>query len=298
MATVVRPPIPVHKPYTPEKPKKLSVGMTIAAAFICHNGVVLGADTEITRSSISKTYESKVHGIHHKVDVYFTYCGYPDYVRELIERVRETAGLIHNPVDVKLTPDECFELIRTLYQADMERELQKPPENVMWTELLVAVRRNMHYLFKAEYDYRTSVYHLNGNSVVPVDRYAAIGIGADIAHAVFGPIYQHTSTLESAFNMIDALRRVKTTVPGCGGSSTVMTIANSGDYPIAVVPSNEIKQIEADCEFLDEQLRRLYQWFPSSIPDEGFEHNFSTLKKKLLERRSQPNRLKFPWKPS
>jgi 20S proteasome alpha/beta subunit len=140
----------VRKPYTPEKPKKMGVGMTIAAAFICHNGVVLGADTEVTRSLVSKTYESKIHGIHRSVDVYLTYCGGVDYVRELIERVREAAGITRNPVDVKLSPDECFDLVRTFYQSDMERELQKPPESVQWTELLVAVRRNMHHLHKAE----------------------------------------------------------------------------------------------------------------------------------------------------
>jgi 20S proteasome alpha/beta subunit len=271
--------------------------MTIAAAFVCHNGVVLGADTEVTRSAISKTYEKKILGIHHNVDVYFTYCGNVDYVRELVERVRDEAGITRNPVDVKLAPDECYDLIRKFYQSDMEREAQKPPEDVIWTELLVAVRRNMHYLFKAEYDYRTTVYHLNGNSVVPVDRYAAVGIGADIAHAVFGPIYQHASTVEAAFNMIDALRRVKSTVPGCGGLSTIMTIADSGDYPVDLVPSDEIKQIEADCEFLDQNLRYLYQWFPSSMPGDGFEHNFSTLKKRLSERRSKAGRLKYPYVP-
>jgi 20S proteasome alpha/beta subunit len=273
--------------------------MTIAAAFVCHNGVVLGADTEVTRSPFSKTNESKIHGIHNNVDVYLTYCGGVDYVRELIERVRDASGITYNPVDVKLSPDECFELIRNFYQTDMAAELQKPAESVMWTELLVAVRRSMHHLHKAEYEYRTTVYHLNGGSVVPVDRYAAIGIGADIAHAVFGPIYQgHVGVLESSFNMVYALRRVKATVPGCGGNSTVMTIANAGDYPVDLIPSAELKQIEDDCEFLDNKLRMLYQWVPSSLTEEGFEHNFEVLKKRIIERRSQPNRLNFPWKSS
>lgn len=271
--------------------------MTIAAAFVCHNGVVLGADTEVTRTALSKTYENKILGIHADVDVYLAYCGNVDYVRELVERVRDAMGITHNPVDVKVKPDDCYELIRGFYQEDMRREAQKPPENIIWTELLVAVRRNMHYLYKAEYEYRTTVYHLNGDSTVPVDRYAAIGIGADIAHAVFGPIYQRRSTLEATFDMIDALRRVKTTVPGCGGASTIMTLVNSGDYPVDLVPTEEIKQIEEDCEFLDKNLRHLYQWVPSSTPNERFEDTFSLLKKRILERRSKPGRLKFPFAP-
>jgi 20S proteasome alpha/beta subunit len=44
--------------------------MTIAAAFVCNNGVVLGADTEVTRSQSCKTYESKILSIHHDVDLY------------------------------------------------------------------------------------------------------------------------------------------------------------------------------------------------------------------------------------
>jgi 20S proteasome alpha/beta subunit len=273
--------------------------MTIAAAFVCNNGVILGADTEVTRSATCKTYESKIHRIHPDVDVYLTYCGFPDYVRELIERVRDASGITRNPVDVMLTPDECFDLIRTLYQTDMEKETQKPPENVMWNELLVAVRRNMHYLFKAKYDYRITVYHLNGNSVVPVDRYATIGIGSDIGHAIFGPVYrQFAPTIEAAFDMINALRRVKTTVPGCGGPSDILMIENDSEWKFDSIPYDEIKQIESDCEFLDENLRYLYEWMPSSISDEGFEHNFEHLKKRLTARRSQPNRLNFPWKPS
>jgi 20S proteasome alpha/beta subunit len=292
MSAIVKPSFRYQKPYTPKKP---GIPMTIAAAFVCNNGVVLGADMEVTRSAISKTYESKTLGIHSKVDVYLTYCGGVDYVRELIERVRDASGITHNPVDVNLKPDECFSLLKDFYQADMEKELEKPPENVQWTELLVAVRRDMYHLHKAEYEYRTTVYHLNGNSVVPVDRYAAIGIGADIAHAVFGPIYNSWSgILEASFDMIDALRRVKATGPGCGGCSTVMTIANYGDHPIDFVPSDEILQIESDCEFLDENLRFLYRWMSSPGSKQRFNKNISLLRKRLTERRATPGRLTFP----
>jgi 20S proteasome alpha/beta subunit len=272
--------------------------MTIAAAFICNNGVVLGADTEVTRSVTSKTYESKILRIHHNVDLYLTYSGNVDFVREMIERVKEKTGLVHNPVDTKPSPDKCFDLIRAEYQAEMERELQKPPDSIFWTELLVAVRRDMYHLHKAEYEYRTTVYHLKGQSVIPVDHYAAIGIGSEMGHAIFGPLYRKFAlTLEGAFIMINALRRTKASVPGCGGSSNILMIANSGDWPIEEIPQAEIKQIEADCEFLDQNVGYLYEWFPSSLSKKGFEHNFRVLKNRLLERRSRPGRLKFPLLP-
>jgi 20S proteasome alpha/beta subunit len=117
-----------------KKPERQKA-MTIAAAFVCNNGAVLGADTEITRSPFSKTYDSKILRIHHNVDLYLTYTGSVDFVREMIERVKEATGLVRNPVDKAPTPDECFDLIRSEYQAEMERELQKPPENVLWTEV-------------------------------------------------------------------------------------------------------------------------------------------------------------------
>ena len=60
--------------------------MTIAAAFVCNDGVILGADTEVTRSAVCKTYESKILRINDNVDVYLTYCGNVDFVREMIER--------------------------------------------------------------------------------------------------------------------------------------------------------------------------------------------------------------------
>src|SRR5271168_3836348 len=115
--------------------------MTIAAAFVCNDGVLLGADTEVTRSQISKTYESKILSVHHNVDLYLTYCGNVDFVKEMIQGVRDATGLTRNPVDTRPDVEECFQLICSEYQAEMKRELQNPPESVVWSELLVAVRR-------------------------------------------------------------------------------------------------------------------------------------------------------------
>lgn len=269
--------------------------MTIAAAFICNDGVLLGADTEITYSDFSKAYESKILDIHHNVDLYLTYAGSPYFVREIIESVKKATGLLHNPVDIKPSPDECFNLLCGTYQTAYEREQQKPQEEAILTELLVAVRRDMHHLFKAEYEYRTTVYHLAGKDITPIDRYAVIGIGRDAARTLFDPFYQKFSlTTEGAFAMINAIRRTKASVPGCGGSSNILTIRNSGDWPVSEIGQDEIKQIEADQNFLDENLRNLYEWMPSSISDEGFEYNFNVLKRRIAERRSQANRLKIP----
>lgn len=269
--------------------------LTIAAGFVCHNGVVLGADSEITHSTSSKAYQSRIHKIHPDIGIHFVYAGDVADVRGLVEKTRKQTGLLHNPFGRLPTPDECFEIICAEYQAMIEKQLKKPADQVSWSELLVAVRQDMTHLAKAEIDFETTLYHLNGDQVTPVDRFEFIGIGNEVGRAIFDPLYQKESVLESVFSIINAIRRVKTAVPGCDGPTHVLTVKNSGEWPIEEVGQLEIEQIEKDSEFLDKQLRLLYQWFPSSMPDESFGKNLDVLRRQMIEQRSKPNRVKFPY---
>lgn len=83
------PQTPRERRYTPPKPKQGAPrSMTVAAGFVCNNGIVLGADSEITHSETSKTNESKIIRIHPSGDVFLTYSGDTYFVRDLVARLR------------------------------------------------------------------------------------------------------------------------------------------------------------------------------------------------------------------
>jgi hypothetical protein len=216
-------------------------------------------------------------------------------MRQMVGRIRVALGcdLAFPP---KPTADSCFETICSEYQASLKSQESKPPEEKGWLELLVTIRRSMHHLFKAERGYETSLYHIIGSHVLPVDRYAVIGIGEEMAHTFFDSRFRpFARTEEAAFTMIDAIRRVKRSVQGCGGNTSIVAIINDDSYPGEDLGIEEVRQVEADLAFLDEATHRLFIDFPSSTTPEIFEYNFEVLRKKLHERRAEPGRLEIPF---
>lgn len=265
--------------------------MTVAAGFVCNNGIVLGADSEITHSLTSRTNESKIFRIHPEGDVFLTYCGDTDFIKDLINQMRhfiETSGIAN------IDADDCLSLIRSIYEANMDKELGKPEAEIIWSELLVAVRRDKRHLFKAELEYETALYHLYGKKMIPVDRYAVIGIGNEIARSIFETRYswiQHI--LEGAIVMVDALRRVKDAVPGCGGPTEIFAITGATNFFMHEFGAKEIKQIEADCEFLDSQLRYVYEWLPQCVSNNVLAENLERLTKRIDDRQNEPQRIRI-----
>jgi 20S proteasome alpha/beta subunit len=253
--------------------------MTVAAGFVCSNGVVLGADTELSFTT-GKANERKVFEINQYHGCYVTYSGDSYAAKDLIARVIPQTQ--HRP------PGECLTIIETEYRNTIQTEMKK--KNVdqrSWFDLLVTVRRDVRERFKTKhYDYKTSLYHLYGDRTLPIDRYAVIGIGQEFALSIFERRYQCLTTLECAYILIDAIRQVKKSVQGCGGSTNIVEIPDNGDRPYENFGKLEIDQIEKECEALEGILNPLLLAFPSPMVRENFESTVELFVNRMRLRRA------------
>ncbi len=129
--------------------------MTVAAGFVCSNGVILGADTELTLTT-GKTNESKIFPINPKQGCYITYSGDSYAAKDLIAKaVTKTK---------ECSADECLALIESEYQHMIRVELaKKKAEPQSWFELLVTIRRDVREPFQIKvFDYESLLFHLYG----------------------------------------------------------------------------------------------------------------------------------------
>lgn len=261
--------------------------MTIAVGFVCNDGVLLGADTEITYSATSKATEGKILRVVPDGNLYLTYSGDTWFVGDLIQKVREECG---NHV----SPENAFSLLENLYRTHMQSQSLLPVEEQTWTELLVVTRKDKRHLYKYELEFEPEIYQMIGKNTCRVKNYAVTGIGAEVARAIFDSRYQSFDLMRDAVVlMVDGIRRVKAAVPGCGGSTNLIGITNEENWFIREIGQEEIFQIEKDTEFLDKQLRILYQQFPQSMNGDNLDKNLDVLKTQLLRHRESPSRLKI-----
>jgi 20S proteasome alpha/beta subunit len=252
--------------------------MTVAAGFVCHNGVILGADTEITFPGTGKTNESKLFPINREMGCYLTYTGVPDFAKELADRLRnKTKGE---------GADEILRIMRQEYKEMREVQDKKPKEERTWADFLITVRRDVQEPFKTKiYDYEAELYAARNENFFKVDKFLALGIGEELAAALFEPLYLKFSTRENAYLMVYAIKKIKQSIQGVGGRTEIIEIPNSDALPFADLGKLEIEQIEKDFDFLEEKIRPLLIAFPSEMTKQNFQLTLARFTKELKQHR-------------
>jgi 20S proteasome alpha/beta subunit len=252
--------------------------MTVAAGFVCNNGVVLGADTEITFPGGGKANESKLFRINREMGCYLTYTGIPDFAKELVDRLRaRTKGQ---------DADEIIRIVRQEYKEMLEVQDKKPQEERTSAWFLVTVRRDVREPYKTKvYDYETELYVARNDNFFRVEKYFALGIGEELAAALFEPLYLRLGTRENVYLMVYAIKKIKQSIQGVGGHTEIIEIPNSEVLPFADLGRLEVEQIEKDFTYLDEKLRPLLIAFPSDMTTKNFQLTLARFTKVLKEHR-------------
>jgi 20S proteasome alpha/beta subunit len=288
MNTVVRlvrpsPYPPIRKPYTPPKPSERGIPkMTVAMGIRCMRGVVLCADTLVTLPRGGKSYESEIFEIRKDFGCYMACAGDVYMAKEIVAKVRSLASSAESP-------DKCLEIANCEYSEALSQEEKKEPDLRSFVEFLISIRRR--YVESDRYE--TSLYHLYGDRIYPIEQYAVIGIGDEMARALCDGRAFPVNLIGCTFVGVDTIRRVKNSVTYCGGETTVVEIHNSKEEPFDAYTAAQIMQIEADYGYLDEQLNILRLAFLGAS-NEDFDAYISLLNRNLREHRSLPDRFKFP----
>ena len=233
------PPRPLPPPLLPFPPlDERGQHMTIAAGFVCSDGVVLGADTQVTGQTIK--YSSDKVWVLSAPDA--SHCiamaGAGDSVliralrdhlashdqsgrpqlAEALSRLSAIAGPRQRPLD---------QLVEGL-----QRSLQKFYETHIYTYPTWETThyRQLQFLLAIQIDGEAALFEHSAATLSWVDTCACIGSGSDIGH------YIQATRFTADMDMRDGrrvaahlLQQVKTYSPDCGGESTILLVPHQGE---------------------------------------------------------------------
>lgn len=231
--------LPVRKPPQFHKqplqsPPRIKVSypkaLTIALGFLCQDGIVMGADTQLTAEGSHKGYACKLFP--HRSSAWsavVTYAGYPDFVDAFNGRFRDEmeAAEAKWPITTSLVRDLVTTILQTVLAADADN-----------TSLLCGVTfcEGNQCLLKTK-----------GTLVSEVRDYANVGVGDSSLLRYLVPLLAKGgvhSTQQAALIGTYLIRVAKAYIDGCGGETDIWILRPSGalEYCSGQTPSVEQHQ--------------------------------------------------------
>ena len=220
-------PVPIRprKPYPERRPRRhedrVPRAMTIAAGFRCKDGIVLCADTQISRGH-TKYYEEKIY-VNDGQDfaVAFAVAGDISLVKEIREKV--SAKLSHPD----LSPDYVGQILDEALEARLYTDLG--------IELLVAHSIKGH---------KPELLKFAGKGLHTAEGCEILGVGdSSLIRFISSNVYSPEITIHEATVLaIYIVRKAKDTLEYCGGDTNVCTVQDAGEWNWLIGP--EIWEVE------------------------------------------------------
>ena len=188
--------------------------MTIAAGFVCEEGVVLCADTEHTGWAF-KFHDSKLD--HFELPggkIAFALAGHTSFAWSAIQKCRDRLNAIA-PKDIII---ELEQILETEYRRNV---LDHPsyPDGKYY--LLIAVWAPAQ---------RVALYVTDETCIRKVDGFECVGVGSELASFIIRPTYARLMPERKALSLAAyALAEVKESIPRCGGMSVYLLLQNDGN---------------------------------------------------------------------
>ncbi|HEY3939275.1 MAG TPA: hypothetical protein VGL97_17720 [Bryobacteraceae bacterium] len=235
--------------------------MTIGIGMICRDGVLLGADTEVTGWS-SKTHEEKIITFECPYGkIGFVMAGNGVFAQSAIQKCQ--AGLRATP------PERTIDKIEKILEREYRRHVFQHPS--------YATDPSLGYQFLIAFwstNGSVSLFSTNQTAIRKVNGFECIGIGSDLASYLVLPMfYEGMADAEALYIAIYALARVKDSIVGCGGTS-IFTNIRARDGNIGTLTTNHegpCKEIEEYARAFDSTVHRLLLWMAATNMEE---HDF------------------------
>lgn len=219
--------------------------MTIGIGFLCGDGVVLSADTQVT-DSLTKTDQNKIFQITMPTGgkAAFAYSGNTSFALTCFQKIKRSLEGT-NRKDPK-------EEIEQIFYKEYHRQVLRHPDHASNTSL--------------DYDYLTALWRPGGaaklhllqrGSMYEVESWAAIGIGSYLATyllrtSVWGDVHQIMKL--AAY----VLGSVKDSIDGCGGASVHLVLTNEGRVGVTTSQvEGPLEEIERFARGFDFSIRQL-----------------------------------------
>ena len=237
--------------------------MTIAAGFLCSDGVLLCADTEHTGWA-AKSHHSKVD--HFEVPggkVCFALSGASALAWSALQKCRKQLQATPSsdlPADIESTLD-----------AEYRRNVLGHPNyaNLDYSLLVGVWTANE----------RPRLYFTTATAMTEVKEFQCLGIGAELASYMIRPGFQGLTLRSATALAAYTLGSVKDSITGCGGMSIYVLLRNDGSIGILTSEhEGPTKDVEKFARLFDYQIKRLLLWTADiHSEDAHYDHNVMNL---------------------
>lgn len=242
-----------------------SKAVSVGVGFLCQDGIVICADTQITWPENHKYYECKIYpygGTHWTAAT--TFAGNPELMKSFDGKFRESMELMPAPYTASRIQDNIETILSFL-------DILK--DDPMQLSLLfgIVIPNKEFRLLKAE-----------GRIVRPVPRFDYVGVGDSSLLRYLAPLLTQTGqyTSKQALNIATYLvLQAKRYVDGCGGSTDGRVLQPNGMAPRI----DGLERMEQKFFLLEHQLGRLAAYFfdnrePATEVDQAAERFVKMLK--------------------
>lgn len=245
--------------------------MTIAAGFVCEEGVLLCADTEHTGWT-AKFHDSKLD--HFEVPggkIAFALAGHSSLAWSAIQKCRDRLQAVA-PHDIMV---ELEQILETEYRRHV---LGHPNYTDVGYELLIAVWAPMQHV---------ALYVTSETCTRKVDGFECIGIGRELASFIIRPTFLRLMRERKALSLAAyALAEVKESISGCGGMSVYLLLQNDGKVgTLTSLHKGICEQVEGYSKTYDFITRELLMALTDEdTEDADFERNLTEIfNQRILE---------------
>lgn len=215
--------------------------MTVAAGYVCSEGVILCADTQETVPGFTKTDTTKLVQFSTQ-GVNLVFAGAGNNAVQIDETVWEVARRAEES-----SPSNATELNVCV----RERLLELFPKHSYPRE-----RVEVDVLMAGQWPNETCLFRIADCNVAPVATHACLGSGLILGSQLFQRHYDHKNSLSAASIVsIYVLHHVKRWVDGCGGKTDIAIVPKGGQ--IAFMSSDQVEKLEKYCTSYDDAVKDL-----------------------------------------
>jgi hypothetical protein len=189
--------------------------VTIAVGCLCGDGLILGADTQLTSVGYHKSYGRKIDAIDNDggVDACIAYAGSPVFASDFTDSLQEKLYELGDSADIADARNMVIGVLSRYVESDVHNN-----------NLLIGVRiRDMVALM------RTSGYSV---SLQSADQPAFVGAGDSSALALILPLVSKCGTDNMQHGAVMAMLLIevaKKYVDGCGGDTDILMVPSVGE---------------------------------------------------------------------
>lgn len=259
--------------------------MTIALGFLCQDGIVLGADTQLTATGSHKRYACKLFRHNSSLAPWawssmVTYSGYPacadSFNNRFRDEMREAEGKW--PITAEIVRDVIIGILRSFDPTDSES-----------TEFLcgVALPNTEHRLYRTK-----------GTLVSEVRDNAYIGVGDSSVIGYLLPLitrYSASGTQQAALIATYLIRAAKMYIDGCGGDTDIWILMPSGNH---VLCSGNTFAAEEHLAMLEFFFSDVASSLILDVTESEFEERIDRMCRRLRNERTELRRFFRPLTPT